>query len=244
MKPYRFSTYYNNINYAEIPFPQDMYAIAGNAAARDQSGVDEANNGMNWFCEGDPSEDKDGGRFPSKTCSTHLQTILRFPDCINPNDLSEPAVYSPCPENMLRIPELRYSIRYDLRKIIPDGWSGTAPLQLACGGEVGEGYCFHGDFINGWYEDALDFMMTEASDKRVWSFISGSHASSQAEDSCQPTDRQPNEGTSDYKESLQTMGDVATSASSGSDSTDAETADSPSLCKRQGLSERRRTRPV
>ena len=27
-------------------------------------------------------------------------------------------------------------------------------LTLTFGGKIGDGYCFHGDFINGWFEDA------------------------------------------------------------------------------------------
>lgn len=208
----RFSTYYENVLYAEIPFPQDFAAIAGNAGATSQVDVDSDNNLMSWWCENDPAEEgKDGAKFPSKTCSTHLQTILRFPDCVNPSNLTAYAYSSGsygndnyCPTGMKRIPQLRFSVRYDLRKIIPDGWSGTAPLQLACG-EVGDGYCFHGDFINGWFEDAAQNMMTVAADKREFSRVDGEHGTGAVESSCKPEDADPNHGTSDYETSLQMM---------------------------------------
>lgn len=35
----------------------------------------------------------------------------------------------------------------------PLGMNGTPPLKLACG-NVGEGYCFYDDFVNGWFYDA------------------------------------------------------------------------------------------
>ena len=47
------------------------------------------------------------------------------------------------------MPQLRFSIRYDLRSVLPKGWSGTAPIQLASG----NAYSSHGDFINGWTEE-------------------------------------------------------------------------------------------
>ncbi|KAF2184485.1 hypothetical protein K469DRAFT_727376 [Zopfia rhizophila CBS 207.26] len=212
VKPYRFSTYYNNILYAEIPFPQNFYAVAGNAKATRQSDVAFNDNGMSWWCENDPAETtKDGAKFPTKTCSTHLQTILRFPDCVNVNDMSKNAYSSSsyenknyCPTGMKRIPQLRFSVRYDLRKIIPGGWSGKAPLKLACG-EIGEGYCFHGDFINGWFEDALKNMMTKASDKKDFVRVNGSHGNSAKKSSCKPKDADPSHGTSDYATSVHMM---------------------------------------
>lgn len=59
---------------------------------------------------------------------------------------------------MYRIPRLRFSIRYDLRSILPDGWSGAPPLKLSCGGS----YCMHGDFINGWLPGAAENMVKDA----------------------------------------------------------------------------------
>jgi hypothetical protein len=50
---------------------------------------------------------------------------------------------------MKSMPQLRFSIRYDLRSVLPKGWSGTAPIQLASG----NAYSSHGDFINGWTEE-------------------------------------------------------------------------------------------
>lgn len=209
---FRFSTYYQNAGYAEIPFPNDVGLIAGNASAQTQAGADHEFNLLSWWCETDATENKDAGKFPTKPCSTHLQTQLRFPDCVK-TDTLDAYEYSTgawgtknyCPEGMSRIPQLRFSIRYDLRKIIPDGWSGTAPLQLSCSDTVGDGYCMHGDFINGWFEDAAKNMLEADSDgKQTFKKVTGSHdAAGTTPSECKAEDADPTNGTSDYKTSLE-----------------------------------------
>src|SRR4051812_38877431 len=85
--PMRFSAYYEGLESAEIAIRQDYKDVAGNASATSQEHV-EKNAGISWFCEGDDTdEDKDAAAFPTKTCSTHLQTLLLFHDCVNPNTL-------------------------------------------------------------------------------------------------------------------------------------------------------------
>jgi len=137
-----------------------------------------------------------------------MQVILRFPDCVDPVDIKSYA-YSKahgnrCPGGMKRIPALRFSVRYNLRKIIPQGWKGTAPLKLACG-KVGEGYCFHGDFINGWLDDAMKNLM-QAKDKKNWQRIDGPRGRGDLGATCQPGDADPSGGTSDYLKSVEMMG--------------------------------------
>jgi hypothetical protein len=61
-----------------------------------------------------------------------------------------PGNYKACPEGMKAMPQLRFSIRYDLRKVFPNGWTGTAPIKLASG----NAYSSHGNFINGWTEES------------------------------------------------------------------------------------------
>lgn len=51
-------------------------------------------------------------------------------------------------------------MRYDRRQIIPDDWSGTAPLQFSCG-EVGDWYRMHGDFMNRRFLDAAASMLAD-----------------------------------------------------------------------------------
>jgi hypothetical protein len=41
-----FSTYYRNIDKAEIPLPRDLYAIAGNTSAKSRNDIDECINGI------------------------------------------------------------------------------------------------------------------------------------------------------------------------------------------------------
>lgn len=207
----RFSTYYENINQAEIPFPQDFAAITGDAGATKESDLDE-NVGLNWWCEGGPEEEKESGKFPTQTCNAHLQTTFYFPDCVDPDNITSYAYNDRsygnanyCPDNMKRIPRVRFSIRYDLRSIIPGGWKGTAPLRLACG-EIGDGYCMHGDFINGWFEDAAQNMMNDMPNPRDFMVVTGAHGDRSIKDDCRATDADPENGTSDYNESLAMMG--------------------------------------
>ncbi|KAJ5100046.1 hypothetical protein N7532_007047 [Penicillium argentinense] len=211
--PMRFSAYYENLNSAEIPIPQNYKDLAGNVSARSQDDI-EGNAGVKWFCEGDPSdENEDDAAFPTKTCSTHLQTLLLFHDCANPKTLesaySESPNYFPnygenhCPKGMYRIPQLRFSIRYDLRKLLPDGWEGRPPLELACG----PSYCTHGDFINGWLPEAAENMLNDSSNSGFIP-INGPLGDYNAGSVCgagNATDSDPTHGTSNYAKSVRMM---------------------------------------
>ncbi|EOD51651.1 putative short-chain dehydrogenase protein [Neofusicoccum parvum UCRNP2] len=205
--PMRFSTYYENILYADAPIPQDFSVIAGSATATSQSEL-SSDTGLQWFCEGDDGEDKDDAAFPTTTCSTHLQTIFYFHDCVDPSSLN--STYSSgsygnsnyCPTGYNRIPRLRFSIRYDLRKLLPDGWSGAPPLELASG----PSYSMHGDFINGWFEDAATSMLTVAADKREFAQVDGEHGDGKSGPTCVAADADPSGGTDDYDTAVSMMG--------------------------------------
>lgn len=213
---FRFSAYYVSIENAEIAIPQNFRNVVGNASATTQDGVPELA-GHSWFCEGADSGEKDPAAFPTKTCPTHLQTLLLFHDCVNPDTLESdysgtqhwtsfgvPA--NRCPVNMKRIPQLRFSIRYDLRKILPDGWEGPPPFELACG----PSYCFHGDFINGWLPEAAENML-KANSKRDFAGVDGPNGAYNAGSVCgaeNAHDQSPNEGTSDFTEARKIVEDV------------------------------------
>ncbi|CAG8952155.1 hypothetical protein HYFRA_00000894 [Hymenoscyphus fraxineus] len=202
----RFSAYYVQIEHAEIAIPQDYKVVVGNSKATSQADV-EPLAGIEWFCEGDAGETKDKAAFPTKTCSTHLQTLLLFHDCVNPTTLE--SAYSGrhngvdgnrCPPNMKRMPQLRFSIRYDLRKTLPNGWSGPPPLELACG----PSYCTHGDFINGWLPEAAENML-KANSKRDFQEVVGPKGGDSPNAICPGKDADPSNGTSDYATSLKMM---------------------------------------
>jgi hypothetical protein len=209
----RFSAYYEGLESAEIAIPQDYKDVAGNASATAQEHVEE-NAGISWFCEGDDTgEDKDAAAFPTKTCSTHLQTLLLFHDCVDPNTLESAYSGNPrvndgygenwCPAGMSRMPQLRFSIRYDLRRLLPDGWSGLPPLALACG----PSYCSHGDFINGWLPEAAENMLLSPS-KREYFAVDGPLGGASDGSVCgagNARDRDPTHDTSDYVESVKMM---------------------------------------
>lgn len=173
--------------------------------------------GHSWFCEGSDSGEKDPSAFPTMTCKTHLQTILLFHDCVNPetleSDYSGTQHWSSwgvppnrCPPDWKRIPQLRFSIRYDLRKVLPDGWSAAPPLELACGNS----YCFHGDFINGWLPEAAENMLL-ANSKREFAGVSGPNGNFNDGSVCgseNAHDQNPAEGTSDYLEASKIVADA------------------------------------
>ncbi|OLN90009.1 hypothetical protein CCHL11_07224 [Colletotrichum chlorophyti] len=201
IEPNSFKAYYNNIGDADITFPQDFKVVAGNALATSQADVDPKST-MSWWCEyGPEGGPKDEAAFPTQSCvKGRLQTILRFQDCINPD--SHEAVYSSnqygtsnwCPKGMKRIPQLRFSVRYDTSKALPNGWTGKAPLELASGSS----YSFHGDFINGWLPEAAENLLA-ATDKREWQPVSGPLSRTA---SCSPTDPDPENGTDDWAKSV------------------------------------------
>jgi hypothetical protein len=199
----RFSAYYNlGETPAEVPIPQNVQMVAGKAEAKDKAGMDPYAK-SEWFCEGDDPVPLDANGFPSKTCSTHLQQLLYFPQCVNTDTLEtgykDRANGTPnwCPKGMKSMPQLRFSIRYDLRKVVPKGWSGTAPVKLACG----NAFCSHGDFINGWTEKAAQSMVAATKDKYHFAPVKGRLAAS----SCKPKDADPSHGTSNYAQSVAAM---------------------------------------
>lgn len=198
----RFSAYYNlGETEAEVAIPQDLKMVAGEATAQSTDDM-VADAKVEWFCEGDETT-LDSNGFPDSTCSTHLQTLLYFPQCVNEDSLetayksSDYGTDNWCPEGMSSMPQLRFSIRYDLRDVMPDGWSGTAPLQLACG----NAHCSHGDFINGWTEESATNMVATTTEKYDYLDVEGSLS----ESDCTPTDADPDHGTSDYEESVEVM---------------------------------------
>jgi len=199
----RFSAYYNlGETPAEVPIPQNVQMVAGKSDATTQAAMD-ANAKASWFCEGDDAVSADANGFPSKTCSTHLQQLLFFPQCVDTTTLKtgykDKANSTPnkCPASMKSMPQLRFSIRYDLRKVLPKGWSGTAPVKLACGAA----WCTHGDFINGWTEEAAKNMVATTSEKQHFAAVTGSTAASK----CKATDADPKHGTSDFAKSVAVM---------------------------------------
>ncbi|KAK4034930.1 hypothetical protein C8A01DRAFT_48815 [Parachaetomium inaequale] len=203
IEPRYFKAYYIGIESAEIPYPEDFKTVAGSASAKSQADVDELT-GVQWFCEYGPAkaEGADVAAFPTTGCDIgRLQSLLLFHDCVNPNTLE--SAYSGrhnlprvnrCPEGMSRIPQLRFSVRFDTSEALPDGWSGEAPLQLASG----PSYSWHGDFINGWVPEAAKNML-QAGGKRDFQAVKGPLDKQPA---CTPKDSEPDNGTSDYEESL------------------------------------------
>ncbi|KAL4892389.1 hypothetical protein BDV59DRAFT_202535 [Aspergillus ambiguus] len=205
---FRFSTYYTN-GFADTAIPQDFAMVSGNASAKTQAEADNPYNDLEWFCEGSEDRESDIAKLPTSTCDQHLQVNLLFPQCFNPDDHSEydfADESNTCPEGMSQMPQLRYRVQYDTKSVAPDGWSGPAPFQLSCSDTPGDGYCFHADFINGWFEDAAENMLiTGGGGYNDGQFIAGEHGSSAVEAACTPTDQDPDNGTSDYYTSLEMM---------------------------------------
>ncbi|KAL0942012.1 putative short-chain dehydrogenase [Colletotrichum truncatum] len=216
---FRFSAYYVSIEKAEVAIPQNYKAVVGNAEGKSQDDV-EPLAGIQWFCDHGgqgTNEGKNAAEFPSKGCPAHLQTILLFHDCVNESTLESTysgvhhwtKFFKPanrCPEGMKRMPQLRFSIRYDLRKVLPDGWDGPAPLELSCGSS----YCTHGDFINGWLPEAAENML-KANSKRDFAGVDGPAGKYNAGSVCNATavDADPENGTADYETSKKILKELA-----------------------------------
>ena len=210
----RFSAYYSlGDNKADGPIPQNLQMVAGNTNAKT---ADEqfAEAHAEWFCEGGGGGALDANGFPSQTCGTHLQQLLYFPNCVNEATLEtaykrgRPGAYYECPAGMRSMPQLRFSIRYDLRKALPNGWSGTAPIKLACG----NAYCAHGDFINGWTEEAALNMVATTATKHEFQAVDGALGKNGVLPACTPKDADPSNGVSTYAESVKILGQRAVDA--------------------------------
>jgi hypothetical protein len=77
----RFSAYYGlGDTPAEIPIPENLQMLAGDAQAQTPAAMPKEAH-AEWWCENDAASPLDKNGFPSKTCSTHLQQLLYFPNC-------------------------------------------------------------------------------------------------------------------------------------------------------------------
>ncbi|KAL5120146.1 hypothetical protein ACEQ8H_001972 [Pleosporales sp. CAS-2024a] len=196
----RFSAYYNlGESPAEVPIPQNLKMVAGNATAMTPEQMIPSA-AAEWFCENDAPSPLDANGFPTKACATHLQQLLYFPQCVDDHTLQtgyKDRRAGACPAGMHAMPQLRFSIRYDVRSVVPGGWTGTAPLKLACG----PAWCSHGDFINGWTPEAATNMLATTLEKQHFSTVAGALAKQK----CTPKDADPNNGASDYAASVALM---------------------------------------
>ncbi|KAF6839059.1 short-chain dehydrogenase [Colletotrichum plurivorum] len=207
IEPVSFVAYYNfDKDPAEVPIPPNFNVVAGNAEAKTEADLIQGSD-VAWLCQKQKFDagGKSNSQFPQSTCSTSLQAVLWFPDCVDSQTLK--SAYSgkgsACPDGMKRMPQLRFSIRYDTKKAIPGGWKGEPPLELACGAS----HCFHGDFVNGWLEEAAETMVTALTKKRDWQAVDGPNGKAKAGSKCKTkaTDADPDNGTSDYAESVKMM---------------------------------------
>lgn len=202
----RFSAYYNlGETPAEVAIPQNLKMVAGDAMAKTQADMPPGAK-AEWTCESQAVPIGANG-FPTGTCDTHLQQLLYFPQCVNEQTLEtgyksrDHGTPNWCPEGMKSMPQLRFSIRYDLRKVLPNGWQGEAPFKLACG----DAWCSHGDFINGWTEESAQNMIATTAEKQHFAAVTGALGAPDAGVQCQPKDADPANGTSDYNESVAAM---------------------------------------
>lgn len=203
----RFSAYYNlGEAPAEVAIPQDLHMVAGKATAQTPADmIPDAK--AEWFCEGGGGGALDANGFPSETCGTHLQQLIYFPNCVNTDTLEtaykarEHGTPNWCPAGMSSMSQLRFSIRYNLRGVLPNGWSGGSPFKLSCG----PAWCSHGDFMNGWTEEAAEAMVATTSDKREFFPVNGALGGYKDFANCKATDADPSNGTSDFAESVAVM---------------------------------------
>ncbi|KAH7362777.1 hypothetical protein B0T11DRAFT_311105 [Plectosphaerella cucumerina] len=209
IEPVSFFAYYGfDQDTPDIPIPENLSLLAGNADATSADDLVPGSD-VTWLCQGQKFDagGKAHSQFPQSTCSTSLQAVVFFPDCVDPNDLSRVAYSKPngrvCPDGLSSMPQVRFSIRWDTRKAIPGGWSGEPPIELACGGSE----CFHGDFINGWLPEAGENMVKAIFNTREWQPVDGPNGKAKAGSICKRESRDvdPDNGTDDYEESLRMM---------------------------------------
>ncbi|KAF2220818.1 hypothetical protein BDZ85DRAFT_20118 [Elsinoe ampelina] len=202
--PVYLQAYYINIDKAEIPIPENFHAIAGNSKATSNAETVSGSN-IRIGCEDEQPSDR--GVFPQKPCKGPMQTLLYFPDCVDTQTLK--SVYArdngwKCPSGYKRIPQLRFSARYDLNKAIPGGWSGTPPLQYSCG----PSYCWHGDFINGWLPEAAKNMLRATHATKHEGVPGPNDSKVRGKNFCRVEDAHdadPDRGTSDLAKSMQIL---------------------------------------
>ena len=136
-----------------------------------------------------------------------LEHALTIPTGVDPKTLKtaykagRPGNYKACPAGMKAIPQLRFSIRYDLRKALPNGWSGTAPIKLASG----NAYSSHGDFINGWTVEGGKNLVAATAEKQHYISVNGALGKDGQKPTCKAVDADPSHGTSDYAKSVAAM---------------------------------------
>jgi hypothetical protein len=146
--------------------------------------------------------------FPLLNICVHKSLPLTFTTTgVNPSTLEtayksgSPGRYGSCPSGMKSMPQLRFSIRYDLRSVLPKGWTGVAPLQLASG----NAYSSHGDFINGWTEEGGKGLVAATAQKQKYISVNGALGGDGDKMACKATDADPKNGTGDYAQSVAAM---------------------------------------
>lgn len=85
---------------------------------------------------------------------------------------------------MKAMPQLRFSIRYDVRRALPNGWTGTAPLQLA----NSNAYSSHGDSISGWTEEGGEGLVKATAEKQKYISMTGARGKDGDKMACKTTD--------------------------------------------------------
>ncbi|KAF8582543.1 hypothetical protein K439DRAFT_1350873 [Ramaria rubella] len=157
-------------------FPPGFRMITGNPALRSMKfPVGDANQdqlrqrAIEWACIGDPGYDNDdsGDGFPTTDCTGGFNARLHFPNCwdgVNldsPDHMSHTAFASgldngACPEGFpVGLITVFFEVTWDVHSFA-DRWDPSTeawPFVYSTGDPTG--YSWHGDFLNGWNQEAL-----------------------------------------------------------------------------------------
>lgn len=118
-----------------------------------------------------------------------------------------PGRYKAYPTGMQAMSQLRFSIRYDLRRALPNGWSGTAPIKLPSG----NAYSPHGDFITDGPRRRKGLVEATA-DEYGYISVDGGFGKGDEEPTCEAVNADPSQGTGGYFQSVAALSKLSVPA--------------------------------
>jgi hypothetical protein len=157
--------YYDHIDNATSPIPENYNLVCGNSKARSPRDPEAIRAGVIWNCTKGPSalpgHKRSKRTFPMVKCKgvEGLAANVYCKSCVkrisSTKFVSAYEKGGKCPKGFFKIPSIWMSAHYDVSHINNWGKNGSAPLWLSSG----DAWTLHFDFINGWSKkDALEMV--------------------------------------------------------------------------------------